>query len=744
MSTATTSARSAGSRIAGLSVGAGRTVADYFQGALFLLVVTGFVTLVSTGRLDTFTVGAVSMALLARAYLMLRGPVLMVPERWTSYLTLLYVLFYAADVFFLSGSFVTASVHLVLFSMVVKIFSVQRDRDHVYLAILSFLEVLAAAVLTVDTVFLVVFCVFLFFAVATFIAMEMKRSASHPSAVYAGSALPELSRQLAGSLSATAAVIAAAIAVLACALFFVLPRLSAGYLSSFTPQNELVSGFSDHVQLGQIGRIKESDTVVMHIQIDGDRGDHGDLKWRGIALTMFDGRAWSNPAGMSVEPRAGTGRYDLIRTQVRLGNLAGDEGSHRALRLLSAGSRAVSYRVVMEPVGTNVLFVAPVATSVAGTMREIGIDDNGALYNLDRSRLTESYTAYSLLPQAMAEGKQSVAETPADVTLNDLQLPAVDPRVHELASRVAVQAHTNYEKAAAIEAHLKSSYGYSLQQASSSVKDPLVYFLFDRREGHCEYFASAMAVMLRTLGIPARIVNGFRMGEYNDVTGSYIIRGRDAHTWVEAYFPGRGWAPFDPTPADPKAVPGSLHRVLLYLDAMREFWREWVINYDFFHQRTLSTSAIQRGRTAGDTARLWLRRQYEALLERARLLEKQVGRAPRSWGAGLGLFTLLLAALLNVRRLGRAVRRFRLTRNPERAPYAAASVWYARMTRLLARQGFEKSPGQTPSEFASSIRDEDLHRRIAEFTAHYEEARFGHSAIHAARLRELYDAIKAK
>src|SRR5690349_6208782 len=149
MSTATTSARSAGSKTAGLSVGAGRTVADYFQGALFLLVVTGFVTLVSTGRLDTFTVGAVSMALLARAYLILRGPVLMVPERWTSYLTLLYVLFYAADVFFLSGSFVTASVHLVLFSMVVKIFSVQRDRDHVYLAILSFLEVLAAAVLTV-------------------------------------------------------------------------------------------------------------------------------------------------------------------------------------------------------------------------------------------------------------------------------------------------------------------------------------------------------------------------------------------------------------------------------------------------------------------------------------------------------------------------------------------------------------------------------------------------------------------
>ena len=72
--------------------------------------------------------------------------------------------------------------------------------------------------------------------------------------------------------------------------------------------------------------------------------------------------------------------------------------------------------------------------------------------------------------------------------------------------------------------------------------DPIAYFLFERKRGHCEYFASSMAVMLRAVGIPSRVVTGFRGGEFNDLTGSYIIRARDAHAWVEAYIPEPGMA----------------------------------------------------------------------------------------------------------------------------------------------------------------------------------------------------------
>src|SRR5512146_2293721 len=134
-----------------------RAVERYFEASLFLLIVTGFATLASTGRLDALSLLVVCAALFFRGYLLLRDRKLVIAERWTSYFTVAYVLFYFADYYFLSGSFVTASVHLVLFSMVVELFSVQRDRDHLYLAILAFLAVLAAAVLTVDTAFLGVF-----------------------------------------------------------------------------------------------------------------------------------------------------------------------------------------------------------------------------------------------------------------------------------------------------------------------------------------------------------------------------------------------------------------------------------------------------------------------------------------------------------------------------------------------------------------------------------------------------------
>src|SRR5581483_248993 len=99
---------------------------------------------------------------------------------------------------------------------------------------------------------------------------------------------------------------------------------------------------------------------------------------------------------------------------------------------------------------------------------------------------------------------------------------------------------------------------------------------------------SAMAVMLRSVGIPSRVVNGFAGGEFNDLTSQYVIRASDAHSWVEAYFPGKGWVEFDPTPPGNFQTPGRWDRLMLYMDAMSSFWREWVINYDLGHQLRLS------------------------------------------------------------------------------------------------------------------------------------------------------------
>jgi transglutaminase-like putative cysteine protease len=708
----------------------------FFEISLYLLVATGFFTLAGTGRLDALSLVVVSTALFWRGYLLLRDRRVVIPERWTSYLTLLYVAFYVFDFFFLSASFVTASIHLVLFSMVVKIFSVQRERDHVYLAVLSFLAVLSAAVLTVDTAFLGAFCLFLLLAAATFISMEIRHSAQAADDMAPAPAVARPHRRMVGALSLTAMAIVIAIVLGGGALFFVLPRLSAGYLSAYAPRNDFVSGFSDTVQLGQIGVIKQSSNVVMHVEIEQGRADIAELKLRGVALSLFDGRMWSNPPGI-MEPRApaatGNGfRFDLLRSQMRVLDVA-------SMAELQRSSRPLLYRVTMEPVGTNVIFLAGVPVSMQGRMRMVGVDGNGSVFNLDRSRMTDSYSALSLLPSPQPEQLRGAGAYPADISLNYLQLPNVDRRIPALAAEITAKASTPYARAAAIELYLRTRYGYSLQMVAPPDSDPLAYFLFERKQGHCEYFASAMAIMLRTLGIPARLVNGFRGGEYNDVTGNYIIRGRDAHSWVEAFIPGYGWATFDPTPADPRDAVGGLHRVSLYLDALGEFWREWVINYDFLHQQNLTFSAVMRGRSYSDRTRLWMRRQYFALLRGAgKAYRGAAGGAGRTWTIAV---VLVLLAAIAFPGLLKIARERRLTRQPQRAPRAAASLWYARLCHRLARQGLRKTPAQTPGEFVAAIADGPLREKVERFTRHYQRARFGHSGEDARRLPELYEEI---
>src|ERR1700731_566281 len=153
-----------------------KAIERYFNVALYLLVLSGFGTLASTGELDLPAVVLVGLALSLRGFQLLTQREFVIPERWTTVLTLIYVAIYLADYFLLSRSFLTATVHLVLFAMVVRLFSLRRTRDHYMLAVLAFLMVLAAAVLTVGSVFLFSFAGFLLVAIVTFVLMEMQHS----------------------------------------------------------------------------------------------------------------------------------------------------------------------------------------------------------------------------------------------------------------------------------------------------------------------------------------------------------------------------------------------------------------------------------------------------------------------------------------------------------------------------------------------------------------------------------------
>jgi protein-glutamine gamma-glutamyltransferase len=712
------------------------SVERFFQWALYLLLVTGFVALMGTGKMDLPSLALVIPALLLRAYFLLMRKNLVLPERWTNILTVFYFVFYAVDYFYVSRSFLSATVHMVLFSLVVKIFSVRRDRDLLYLIVLSFLMMLSAAVLTVDTMFLAAFALFILAAMAAFIGLEMRRSERQALAT---GTLPAESRGFYRPLAGAAAIMGVLTMAGAAVIFFVLPRInSAGYLRSLGRQNAMLTGFSHEVHLGGIGQILQSQAVVMHVQVLSGKLS-ADPKWRGIALANFDGQRWWNGTEIPVLRAVNNAPLDLNQASP----LAFYSGA------APTASPSLRYRVIMEPGALNVFFLAPVPLKLNGDYRAVEVNPDGSVFSLRGSDSDPGQAVSIYSAEADARNPEPLVlhsnarDYPPRVAMY-LQLPRVDPRVRDLARRITASSSSNYERARAVDAYLKGNYGYTLQLPGVRVPDQLTYFLFERKKGHCEYFATSMAIMLRTLNIPARVINGFRGGEYNDVTGNYIVRESNAHSWVEVYFPEFGWMTFDPTPPSPAAAPGRWSRLELYLDAMEGMWREWVINYDFSHQVRLSNQISTTSINVQSRFRHSMNRRYQKLLDRVAAWQHRMERMTPSQMAWACVALGLLLALPFVPKALRRFQSARLRRDPQRAPTSAASFWYMRMLKRLARSGIRKNIAQTPAEFTVSIADPEIRREVSVFTDHYERARFAGSIPDAERLPELYEEMAGK
>ena len=711
-----------------------RAIDHYFELALYLLVLTGFATLASTGGLDLPSTITVGVALAVRGYQLAKRQQFVISEVWTTPLSIVYFVFFGLDYFVLSRGFLPATVHLALFGVVVRMFSLRRERDHVTLAILAFLMVLASAVLTVDSIFLFSFALFMMMAVGTFVLMEMRRS-GHAASIHARhSNDPQEHRHLAFSLARVAPALMLMILLGGAVVFFVMPRMSAGYMGAYSFGTDISSGFSDHVQLGQIGQIQQSGAVVMHIQIDGDTVGRSDLHWRGVTLADFDGRTWSSPREQFTLQHQSDNSFKVPRANVFLRSVE---------KPILAREHVIHYRVLMEPIGTSVFFLAPWARSVTGNYRMLASDAGGAVYNFDSQRSISRYEADSDIATATpAELRAAGRDYPPPIIGQYLRLPPLDARVPQLAAQITKSATNDFDKAATTENYLRTRFGYTLQLPQTPVKDPIANFLFERKQGHCEYFASAMAVMLRTIGIPSRVVTGFRSDEFNDLTGNYVVRAKDAHAWVEAYFPGYGWQTFDPTPAGNGGTPQGWNRLALYVDAMASFWRDWVVSYDTSHQYSLGQAAFSGTRGAWENARKWARLHYASMLKWARRSQDRVQHSPGRWailGAGVVLILLLLA---NLGRIARMVHEKWLQAHPERSPEQAAAMWYQRMARALARRGLQKPAAQTAQEFVKKIEDSRLREPVARFTQVYESARFGNSADDVKRLPELYEEVE--
>src|SRR3984885_6203916 len=394
-----------------------RAINRYFEFSVYLLVLVGFGTLASTGGLDLPAVLLAGAALALRGYLLVEQRTVEISEHWTTPLTIGYFVFYGADYLLLSHSFLAATVHLVLVAGVVRTFSLRRDRDYTMLAILAFLMVLASAVLTVDSVFMFFFAVFMLMAVVTFILMEMRRSGQAARFQARHSSDAQEHRHLAFSLARVTPGLVLMILIGAAAMFFLLPRMSAGYLGGYSFGTDFSTGFSDQVRLGRIGQIQQSDAVVMHIQIDGDTDGKSELAWRGVALAKFDGKNWSNPREQFPLDREADGSFRIP--------LIG-QGVAQAV---TARDHLIHYRVVMETMGANVFFLAPWARRVKGAYRTLQIDTGGAVSDAESQLSVSLYEADSDISTPSPERLRGAGNYLPEFALVYLQLPELDRRI---------------------------------------------------------------------------------------------------------------------------------------------------------------------------------------------------------------------------------------------------------------------------------------------------------------------------
>ena len=724
-------------------------VQRHFEISLYLLLLTSVLTLVSTGKLDLISILVPPVALLLKGFRWWRGRPPELSHRAATGLVIAYFVFFPVDLWGVSRALAVnapnpalyaallATIHLMLFATIVRLYSASTTRDYVFLCMLAFTSMLAAAILTVDTVFLVFFLIFLVLCVSTFVGLEMRRSAE-------GTATPPLetgtaaARRLHRALGLTSGSVALSALAIGAVIFLLIPRFTAGYLGGFNLQPSLIMGFSDNVELGQIGKIKRNSAVVMRVRVEGGPGHAQKLRWRGIALTTFDGKRWFTEAHAPMVVTPGTDGWYVFGVPA--------ENRQKAIPL--------RYTVLLEPIATDAVFVAAQVDRLRGRFSADGgalrrsyllVDKTSSLFNPFHNLVRLRYDVLSYVPAIPPQQLRAAStDYPQGFREVYLQLPELDPRIPALARQITARTETNYDKAAAIELYLRTRYGYTLELSGVPTADPLAHFLFERRAGHCEYYAAAMTVMLRLLGIPARYVNGFLPGEYNEVGDDFIVRASDAHSWVEAYFPGYGWIAFDPTPPAEEKAKGFLGRLALYWDWLELRWNEWVINYDFLHQVTLAQNLQRASRDWTERLRAYLAGAHRKTTERLKTWQARVLDAPQAAPVALGI---MLALFVAVR--WRALRRWlatlwdlRISARAELTPQLA-TLHYQQMLRLLARGGWRKQPHQTPLEFAASLSAAELSVPVAQLTELYQVARFGARPAEAKTMSNLLRSIKA-
>jgi len=554
-----------------------------------------------------------------------------------------------------------------------KLVAPKAARDMLQVMLLSLLLLIGSAILSASVAFLPLFIIYLLLCTITLLWIPFGTVMEHRT----------VSGPFAKRVGSIAVLLVVGCIPLLLLFFVALPRTPAPLWRGVGPTGAQVTGFSDRVSLGDVAHIARDSSVAFRAELPGRQGPLPQAPyWRGLVLEATDGYTWT------ARPRA---------PQETVG---------RPLPAVGA-SPLVAQRVYLEPHGQTALFGLDRITSM-NTL----LPGSTELYEgvLRGARPVRRRIAYDVV----SDPSPYLAVEPDPLTLAaNLALPSgLPPAVAETARLVAGGERDPYEKALLLVEYFHSGFTYSLETPLGD-GHPLDVFLTQTKTGYCEYFASALALMLRSQGVPARLVAGYLGGDYNSTGSYYLVRQLSAHTWVEAYIPGRGWLRLDPTPPDQgPAAPGTVESpssAFLAMDWVRLKWDSLVLGYD-------------------------LERQISFFNTLAAMVVSPFSRRPGLDGIAdvfaLGLLVVAVAAIIVLWRRGGG-------ENEEAA-------LYGRMLRRLRRRGLRRDPAEGPLDFATRASRALPERSdsIRRLTICYMDARYGSRRATREELRSLGRMIR--
>jgi hypothetical protein len=586
------------------------------------------------------------------------------------------LLFFVADFVALSGSLIISAARFITLLLTLKLFGLKKNSDYLVVFGLVFFQLVAAATSTVSPFFFLLLALFVLSGIWAMIMFTVKKDwqdTSHKE-------LPSI--EFGWPFFISVICISFASIVVTLILFFVIPRMGLGSMDQKAEKTHKVTGFSDQMSLGDVAPFKTDSTVIMRVTPEGAPVRLFYL--RGSTFDHFDGMTWSKPVKSEVLlKRAPDGRFYFRKRPEK--------------------RTALVLNIVLEPVDSEYIFSSSGAFAVSGHFRHLWLESSGGALHLPSP-------PFSAVEYWVHTDRSPLKEAPVDgryMDLSYLEGSANGERIRELAKSIVAGEKDDNKKARKILIYLQKNFRYNLNPPASG-PDPLADFLFRTKEGYCQHYATAMAVLLRAAGVPSRVINGYQQGEWNDLGNYFIVRQSDAHSWVEANIDG-SWLTFDPTPSG-LAAAKKPSRLFLYLDYWRMRWNRHIINFSLDDQRDIA------GSIEGRASRL-----LSVLKDPMTLAGSSSGRA-------------FLAVLF----ISAAVFAFKAVRKAAGNKSGRTPAFYIEMTRILKKKGIRRRPDETPLEFASRLNNP----RIDLITTAYHEERYGGGVATKEALAEVKKAVQ--